>query len=1358
MKLTDAYHGGAQPFEGDAHLIWTSLPRDAKVTSARVTLTPVPPPDGVLFVEHIAIPGATGDWGTTVVTGSITVGAAARPFVEIDFHKRRTLASVTHAGLTNASLQIDMGGVYVEINSQGAILTPSNPTAFALPADGTLPGLTVSKFRLIATAATPAAVSRVAVRSVPSNVTVRVGKMGPFWSRVGDLVAADTSPDFADVLQAFLTSAPVVNGFFEVPIVVHSDTVARLTVGLDVELVREVSLTPEGVDEVVLPFDFSTRADAQPGVLGAALPAGGRVVPVGATGSVVGAFSESRVVFGPTGEDRVAGVVSIAAAETSARMFMTTAPLSVGAIDLLMAAAPPAATLAVDVRRDLDGKPDPVSVIGAAVEADVDGKPDGRPRWVSIPLDEPLKLKENTTYWLVVQSIQGSAVWSAEGAGAWQSRETSLPSSAMQRTQDGGLSWRSTPEVRDAGALAGLFRLRAVPSKFEVPIELQVGVGASALRIGLDRFQPMGRVDFSLDIPEVAAGLDDCVAALPAGCSDAEHLANASFQEWALVGDRLGKASPIALMPGTRHRAVAVSKDGRTAFAGVTLNGNDQSALVLIDVACNRALLPPLFLNTTDTPASIVPYPDGTKVLVLGNRTLTLMDLQRPDETVSVQLPVSALAMSLDGTTVYLVVTDENESGLAIVPTATLEHFLRQPGGSFRAATMIPMPGRAVALAVDRQRVCVLCGIDDAGTTRADVVFVNPGTAEIEGDPLPVGSGPLTFGVTPDGSRMLAINSNSAPVLISPSSRHVLGLAVTLSDRISAIVALSADGRRAYVATATDSGDGSLVVLDLTAKTVVESLPTPLAITAMAITPQGDELYEISVRSPLSHIPIGRREPADWFVTSGEVGVSCMPEISSAHVIAFFNAEQQAAALSQVVPIAGGCRYDFAFEGLTDDPNAVAEVLWRDDGCKGVKTDSVPVPLKASGKRRKQTPPVGAITTPASPRERLVHARARLDAPPGAVSAEVRFVTPDGHAIIAGPSLKGNPDVLFDAELQSGGKPGLSDRWTLLSGAPDDVLASSDTGAVLLRNTAADAVDLVRQTDLTAGEKLTLDFRGRVVSTGGGDKPTVELHWLTAVGGEAAAPVVASIGAGSFDSHPITATSPAGTERVQVRLHLPAGSALAVEDLSLRVERTTTVPVSFIAQSPGELRIRSARVRYDTAASEAAPVPAAGLCPPTAPGQSPGPATDHSCFCSSCGGQQKMVKPSPGRTASGRPLVVGRCARCGDQVTRGGGRAAGAVERLRTRVVHDHPVRPPASAGRRAPALTLVQVLGIGESRARKLKRAGIRTVRELAAAEPQQVADALERFSTENAAVLIAHARALLEEHLVRDPRRGSH
>src|SRR5439155_5846809 len=105
-------------------------------------------------------------------------------------------------------------------------------------------------------------VTNVTIRSVATNVSARLGTTPPFWTRVGEMTQAETSPDFAPVLQAFLATAQVENGFYAVPLVLHSDAVTRLSAELDVEYLVDQFTGPIGVNEVALVFDVGGRAKA----------------------------------------------------------------------------------------------------------------------------------------------------------------------------------------------------------------------------------------------------------------------------------------------------------------------------------------------------------------------------------------------------------------------------------------------------------------------------------------------------------------------------------------------------------------------------------------------------------------------------------------------------------------------------------------------------------------------------------------------------------------------------------------------------------------------------------------------------------------------------------------------------------------------------------------------------------------------------------------------------------------------------------------------------------------------------------------------------------------------------------------
>jgi hypothetical protein len=1017
-------------------------------------------------------------------------------------------------------------------------------------------------------------------------------------------------------------------------------------------------------------------------------------------------------------------------------------------VDLFIAVQPPGAALEIDLRNDLDGKPDTTSLLSAPVQVTVPSKPGSPPAWVNVPLGQEVHLqaKDQARYWLVIQSLQGRADWSVERAAGG--------TSVMQHTQDGGHSWRETPAPATASPPSGLFRLRAVPPAFQVPIDLQIGSGSQARRVKLDRFQPLGRVDFNLNIPEVSNGFNAYLSGAPTDCSEVESLANGSFQQLAVVGNDPGKLTGVADISIGNVGAIAVSTDGKTAFIGLSDPAGTQTVLAILDAACNKIVAPPITMATSDPPQLILLYPDQTKALVLGTfGSLTLLDLLNASQINSAsETSVTAMLFSIDGSRLYVLVpgsTSGTGSTLSSIDTATFEQTLAAP------PTGTSLNGPAVALAADRNRLYVLTTTGSSSAPTGSVVFVDPQTLLTEGNAVQTGHPqPLAIAVSSDGTHVIVASGDNTVTIINTQHRSVFNLPLGGANiPSSAAVVISPDSMRAFVATIAARGSAfALTVVDLVNRSVQPVItPALTGVTSIALTPQGDQLYVgASGVTPLSHLPLGVRVPADWFLTSGEINMTCLPQASGAHVVAQLGTQGRAlsvqpSSLSQVAPISdGGCSYDFSFEGLTNDPQAVAEVIWKGQNCQGVKTDSVPIPHMTVGSFNSVNSTTGSTI-------QLLPARARLTAPAGATSAEVRFSVPERVALIAMPSLMGTSQALANTHFEAA-QPGMPDSWTLSPATAGGFITTPTGSEVVLRNTGPNAADLVQTAAVTAGKSFTLNFTGRTLVSNASDSPTVALHWLKSDGTDAAPALSEEIPSQTFDSHPIGGQVPSGASQVEVHLSLPSGTALAVDEVSLQMPKTTSVPVSFVAQSPGQLRISGAQVGYDSGTPSPPPVPAGGLCPPTPPGQKPGPQSPDSCYCSCCQAQTQMTQAAPATTPAGRPMTVGRCADCGNQLISGGGKpVAGAVQPLTLRVVSAHPIRPMTDllAPRPAPPPALTDVLGIGRARARQLKRAGIKSVRSLAGSDPEYVAESVSGVSPDNAALLIEHAKKLLANHV---------
>jgi hypothetical protein len=518
-----------------------SLPAGAKVTKAILVLTPVAPLNGKRFEETFVFNATVGanelnaeDWGVNKIP------EAPGPFVEVDFHARRTLEAVSgsQGSIGNvlgtetpgASLQVDMGGSYVGIANDGTFMAPDKtPWVVTLSSGATpLPGLTVNKFRLSAVPLDPTNlenttldITNVTIRSVPTNVSMRIGQMAPFWTRLGELINAETSSDFADVLQAFLSEAEVENGFFIIPLVIHSDTIARLNVELQIEYVLEQPVLPPHLPEVTIPYNFSTVPGVDEALTTVSLPR--EAIPVsGRTGAQVrGEFEPTRVASGPIGEEPTTFPIVVSPKCALAQPLRSDTEIAITGIDLPLANTQPGlAGLDVAIQSDADGKPSGEILTSADVRIK---KPlPDQSAWGSATLPSEFRVLPEVRYWLVLQSQVGQAYWNATPGTTGEL--------ALQCSRDGGLSWRMATEPGVTAPLAALFRLRDTPDRFTVPVQLQIGKGAHAVRRRLDEFAPLGRVEFSFDLAEK---LEEYLAgpAVVSPCGTGELLTNRTFDQ-----------------------------------------------------------------------------------------------------------------------------------------------------------------------------------------------------------------------------------------------------------------------------------------------------------------------------------------------------------------------------------------------------------------------------------------------------------------------------------------------------------------------------------------------------------------------------------------------------------------------------------------------------------------------------------------------------------------------------------------------------------------------------------------------------------------------------------------------------------
>ena len=558
MRLTATYRGGEDPFQGDRTLVLRLVPEGARVLAARVTVSPAAPEGEGDPVEDIDFAAdGHGPWGATRTV--LEEGAA----VAVDFHARRRLDSVVGTG-GDATLQADLGGVLVDVSQDGVI---GREPAIAIDLDGTsqtLPALDVAGIVLRGNNGGDIEVSRISVRRTALNVTVALAGLGPFLVALGELSAPATSPDFASFLQGFLATAQVEGGVHVVPLVVHSDAIARLDVVVELDVLLSQALLPDGVADALLEFDHGSVPKGAAGALEAQLPPGARVSPTHTAARVNGTFDATRVAVGPLGRVTATARAPVVPNHSQAQPIVLAEDRTVAAFDLLLAAPAVGGRASATVLADADGKPLGDPLVGPVFVELTGASPE--PQWLSAALATPFQLLAGTVYWLVLGGLAGELAWAAQPA------PPGTP--ALQRSADGGLSWRQMADAATPAPWAAVFRLREAPAAFSMPIELRSG----SARLGLERFEALGRVDFALDPGDLAGLIGSALDATPRrACPSANHLANGDFSRWIEDGEVVIAPEDWEVTAGTVQRsgesdphARLGSDTGQTGLSQVT--------------------------------------------------------------------------------------------------------------------------------------------------------------------------------------------------------------------------------------------------------------------------------------------------------------------------------------------------------------------------------------------------------------------------------------------------------------------------------------------------------------------------------------------------------------------------------------------------------------------------------------------------------------------------------------------------------------------------------------------------------------------------------------------------------------------
>jgi DNA-binding beta-propeller fold protein YncE len=1212
MILRDRYDGGSSPLEGDRELVLRHLPSDARVVRARATVIPVDPgaATGQPFVETLAFRGNVGDLGAT--KSASTAGG----WVEVDFHARRTVVGLS--GQLGGNVQADLGGGFVPISDQGTFLVPPQGSLTVSGSSAVLPSLTATRLRLFGTPGQALDVTSVRVRSAPSGVRLSLQGRPALWFHTGDLTRPETTPDFGDVLQAYLddagTAADTEDGVWLLPFVLHSDALGRLAVELEIEYLRRVSVLPGGVQDAALSFDHGGLPKSG-GALGVSLPGDARVA--GGSGRVSGAFESTRVAFGPTGAVTPAGALTVAPGSSPAHPVVLPEAVEAVAVDLLLSAVTRTASLQLDLRLDLDGKPAGESILPAPVPFPLDREMAGQPTWISVPLAAPLQLKpgQEKAYWLVVQSLEGEAAWSVEPATG------SLP--PMQLTQDGGFSWRRA--TIPSGPVSGLFRLRTLPGTFRMPIELRVGSGGGERRVSLSRFEPQGRVDLALDLPEIATAFNEALESAPGRCPEAEHLVNGGFERWIRTGSVLGRRTSIRLTTEDEasfdQARLAVTPDGRTALVA-TSNDANEVALRIVSLDREEVVETVQAGGIRGQVAGLAIDPGSSRawVVLRGGRIWTVdlagrrslgdpLLLESPNDSAGAGL-VTGLAVSPDGGRLFVVLSSFQGTGLAggqsgqvialdvrLLEEAALRGEPDAASAVVGGANLPVVAPAAVVVSPGGARLHVLASTLPTANqpSRAEVVPIETAALRRRDDLVrDLGaSAPRSLAFAPDG-RLVAVLDDQVVL-----ERGEGGTAVTVAGEQAAL-AVDPDGSRAFVV-----GEEGLTIVDLRRRTAAAPVSLGGVVSDVAVTPGGDRvLAVIPSTAILTSIPVGPAVPAAWTVTSGSVqrwtgrGLGPAALLGEIPRPVLGNRRELApvatAAISQVVPVAAGCAYELAFEGIASERDAVAEVLWKTGDCGTARMDTVDItPIADEGED--------------GPTALAVH-RNRFQAPAGATQAEVRFRAPAGVlALVDAASFRGTAASVANGNLTGTGLP---EPWAVdPEGSPGFSVAAQGDG-LRLRNAGTAELAVAQEIELGEGRDFFLEAQARTVAGSGRQPARVEILWLP--GGTA---VSWELPVEGFDTLSARGTAPEGTVRAGLRLALPPGTAMDVRSVDLRFPEPARVPVTFVAQAPGELAVLGWELLYDQVPMTRPPVPAGGLCVPERPPLAAGEASEGDCCC-----------------------------------------------------------------------------------------------------------------------------------------------
>ena len=267
-------------------------------------------------------------------------------------------------------------------------------------------------------------------------------------------------------------------------------------------------------------------------------------------------------------------------------------------------------------------------------------------------------------------------------------------------------------------------------------------------------------------------------------------------------------------------------------------------------------------------PASVAVSPDGTRVFVANGdsneNSLTVLDAGKLQPITGSPVPVgqqpASVAVSPDGKRVF--VANEGAKTLTVLDAGTLKPI----SGSPVAVGNYP---RSVAVSPDSKRVYVTNAADSTLTV-LDAGTLKP----ISGSPVSVGKQPYSVAVSPDGTRVFVAGEgdNTVTVLDAGTLKPIGGSPVQAGG-FPYSVAVSPDGTRVFVA---NLGENTLTVLDAGTLKPITGSPVRVgdAPSFVAASPDGTRVFVANLDdNTLTVLDAGTLKP----ITGSPVTVGKVP-------------------------------------------------------------------------------------------------------------------------------------------------------------------------------------------------------------------------------------------------------------------------------------------------------------------------------------------------------------------------------------------------------------------------------------------------------------------------------------------------